>query len=185
MALSCRQRRRSAARENPNAAIHDVPPRAGSNFRELPGSGTAIYRLLVLGLFVQDLLRYRRWQRTICPNGPRVGLCAGQQVQHLADGAFPPVWFWQREMGLDVVAVAAAVFLLDDVAGPGQVGDDAEGAAFADVQGGRDVAQAYARVMSDAEENPGVRGQEGPARHPHKIPDSGKKLLVFSCGYML
>jgi hypothetical protein len=58
-ALSCRQRQRSAAREIPNAAMHHVSPGAGSNFRELPGSGTAINRLLVLGLFVQDMPGFR------------------------------------------------------------------------------------------------------------------------------
>jgi hypothetical protein len=36
-----------------------VSPGAGSNFRELPGSGTAINRLLVLGLFVQDMPGFR------------------------------------------------------------------------------------------------------------------------------
>ena len=44
----------------------------------------------------------------------RVG--ASQEGQDLADGAFPAVRFWQREVCLDVVAVAAAVLLLDQVA---------------------------------------------------------------------
>jgi hypothetical protein len=35
-----------------------------------------------------------------------------------------------------VVAVAAAVCLLDHVAGLGQIGEDAEGAALGDVQAG-------------------------------------------------
>src|SRR5947208_7922466 len=46
---------------------------------------------------------------------------------------------------LDLVAVAAAVFLLDHVAGSGQAGDDAAGAALGDAQAGRDVAQLRAR----------------------------------------
>jgi hypothetical protein len=37
--------------------------------------------------------------------------------------------FGQREVGLDLVTVAAAVFLLDGIAGRGQAGDDAVGAA--------------------------------------------------------
>ena len=37
---------------------------------------------------------------------------AGEEVQHLADGAAPASGFGQREVGLDLVAVAAAVFLL-------------------------------------------------------------------------
>jgi hypothetical protein len=44
---------------------------------------------------------------------------AGQQGRHLAGGAFAPGWFWQREVRLGVVAVAAAVLLLGQVAGPG------------------------------------------------------------------
>src|SRR5215472_1191256 len=74
---------------------------------------------------------------------------AGQEGQHLTDGAFLAGGFWQREVRLDVVAVAAAVFLLDHVAGLDQVRDDAEGAAFGDPQAGRDVAQAYPGVMGD------------------------------------
>ena len=46
---------------------------------------------------------------------------AGQEGQDLADGAFPPVRFGQRAVCLDVVAVAAAVLLLDHVAGLDQV----------------------------------------------------------------
>jgi hypothetical protein len=40
--------------------------------------------------------------------------------------------FGQREVRLDLVAAAAAVFLLDDLAGLGQLGDDAAGAALGD-----------------------------------------------------
>jgi hypothetical protein len=69
-------------------------------------------------------------------------------------------------VGLDLVAVAAAVFLLDDVPGCDQVGHDAVGAALGDVQAGRDIAQPGARVAGDAQQDPGVIGQEAPARHP-------------------
>src|SRR5260370_3119001 len=89
----------------------------------------------------------------------------------LPDGAFPLVWFWQREVRLDVVAVAAAVLLLDHVPGLDQVCDDAEGAAFSDVQAGRDVAQAHPWVMGDAQQDPGVINQEGPARRDRRAPD--------------
>src|ERR1700722_1745297 len=103
---------------------------------------------------------------------------AGQEGQHLTDGAFPAGGFWQREMCLDVVTVAAAVLLLDHVAGLDQVRDDAESASFGNVQAGREVTQAHPRVMSDQQQNPGVGGQEGPARHVDKLSDSGKFLLV-------
>jgi len=71
---------------------------------------------------------------------------------------------------LDLVAVAAAVLLLDEVAGCGQVGDDAVGAALGDVQAGGDVAQACARVVGDAQQRPGVIGQETPACHDNSLP---------------
>ena len=81
-------------------------------------------------------------------------------------GGFVGGGFGQREVRLDLVAVAAAVFVLDHVAGCGQVGDDAVGAALGDVQAGRDVARPRARVVGDAQQHPGVAGQEAPARHP-------------------
>src|SRR5260370_5023029 len=99
--------------------------------------------------------------------------------QGLAGGAFAGAEFRQWEVRLDAVAVAAAVLLLDHVAGLDQVGDDAEGAALGYLQAGRDVAQAHPGVMSDAQQNPGMIGQEGPAHHLNTIPDSGKDLLVF------
>lgn len=37
---------------------------------------------------------------------------AREEGQDFADGAFPPGWFGQREVRLDVIAVAAAVFSL-------------------------------------------------------------------------
>jgi hypothetical protein len=54
-----------------------------------------------------------------------------QEGQNFADGRFLSDGLWQWEVRLDPVAVAAAVFLLDDVPGCGQVGDDAVGATSA------------------------------------------------------
>jgi hypothetical protein len=73
--------------------------------------------------------------------------------------------FGQREVRLDLVAAAAAVFLLHHVAGCGQVGDDAVGAALGAAQAGRDVAQPHARFAGGAQQDPGMAGQEIPARH--------------------
>ena len=47
----------------------------------------------------------------------------------------------ERQVGLDLVALAAAVLVLDDVAGLGEIGDDAVGGALGDARPGRDVAQ--------------------------------------------
>ncbi len=42
------------------------------------------------------------------------GAVAGQQGQDVADGGFLAGGFGQREVGLDLVAVAAAVLVLDE-----------------------------------------------------------------------
>jgi len=60
--------------------------------------------------------------------------------QQIADGGSLAGSFGQRQVFLDLVAVAAAVFVLDDVPGCGQVGDDAVGAALGAARAGRDVA---------------------------------------------
>ena len=95
---------------------------------------------------------------------------AGEEGQDFADGAFPAGGFGQGQVRLDLVAVAAAVLLLDEVAGCGQVGDDGVGAALGDVQAGGDVAQARARVVGDAQQRPGVVGQETPACLDNSLP---------------
>ena len=78
-----------------------------------------------------------------------------QEGQDFADGRFLSDGLWQWEVRLDPVAVAAAVFLLDDVPGCGQVGDDAVGATVGDAHAGRDVKQPHARVVGDAQQTPG------------------------------
>jgi hypothetical protein len=70
---------------------------------------------------------------------PRAG--AREEGGDFADGGFLGGGFGQREVRLDLAAVAAAVFVLDHVAGCGQVGDDAVRAALGDVQARRDVAR--------------------------------------------
>jgi hypothetical protein len=68
--------------------------------------------------------------------------------------------FWQREVCLDLAAIAAAVLLLDDVPGCGQVGDDAAGASVGDAYAGRDVTRSDARGRCTAE--PGHSWPEDP-----------------------
>ena len=113
------------------------------------------------------------------PAGLLPGAVAYEQGQDFADGGFLAGWFWQREVRLDLVEVAAAVFVLDDVAGCGQVGDDGVDAAVRDAQAGRDVAQPRARVVGDAQQDPGVVGQETPAFHASQTTVSRNILLVF------
>jgi hypothetical protein len=63
------------------------------------------------------------------------GAGAREEGGDFADGGFLGGGPGQREAGLDLVAVAAAVFLLDHVAGCGQAGEDAVGAALGNAQG--------------------------------------------------
>jgi hypothetical protein len=53
--------------------------------------------------------------------------------------------------------------VLDDIRGCGPVGGDAVDAAVDDAQAGGDVAQPGARVVGDAQQDPGVVGQEAAA----------------------
>jgi hypothetical protein len=55
-----------------------------------------------------------------------------EKVQNLADSPFPAEPLAKRKMSLDVIAVAAAVLFLDDVARFGEVHDDAVGGALGD-----------------------------------------------------
>ena len=147
---------RRAARRLPSAGVHACTPSCGGL---RPGSGPGQLR-------------------------SRAG--ARGEGEDVADGRFLAGRFGQRQVRLDLVAVAAAVFLFHHIAGFGEVGDDAVGAALGDAQAGRDVAQSRARVMGDVQQHPGVAGQETPARHPLKpISISRNLLLVSNCGCRL
>ena len=88
-----------------------------------------------------------------------------EDVEHLTDRAFLGDGFSKRQMRLDLVAVATAVFVLHHVAALGQVGDDAVGAALGDTQRRGDVAQAHPGVVGDAHEDPSMVGEEAPLGH--------------------
>jgi len=83
-------------------------------------------------------------------------------------------------MVLYLVAIAATLSLLDDVPGFGEIGDDGERVSLGDAEVGRDVAQAYFRVVGDAEQSPTVIGEEAPVGHLCNLPEiTGDLLLVF------
>jgi MmyB-like transcription regulator ligand binding domain len=75
--------------------------------------------------------------RCLCGSGCR---SVHEELKHFADGSLLANASEQREVFLDAVAVATAVLLLEDVAGLGEVGDEAEGAALGDVERRRDIA---------------------------------------------
>ncbi len=94
-----------------SSAISSVNP-SGPRWPTMPGGGPAPAgsRYLILAL-----------ASSLSPRS-EAGVRSGHEGQGLADGAFPPVGYWQRQVCLDLAAVAAAVFLRDHVAGLGQVG---------------------------------------------------------------
>ncbi|HZI73827.1 MAG TPA: hypothetical protein VFD73_07315, partial [Gemmatimonadales bacterium] len=67
---------------------------------------------------------------------------------------------------MDLVAVAAAVFVLDHVAGCGQVGDDTLRSVMSRLAA---MSRSRPRVAGDAQQHPGVAGQEAPSRHPENL----------------
>src|ERR1017187_4770261 len=89
----------------------------------------------------------------------------GEQGQNVADRRLLAGRFPHREMRLDLVAVPAALFLLDDVAGLSKVSDDSVSASLGNADAGRDVAQPHARVVCYAQQHPGVVGKKTPAVH--------------------
>ena len=103
---------------------------------------------------------------------------AGEEAEQLADGGLLAGRPGQREVGLDLVAIAAAFSLLDHVAGLGEVGDDGAGAALGDAQGGCDVAQPYPRDAGGGQQDPGMVGQQRPVLPACKNSNTRIILLV-------
>src|SRR4051794_22595203 len=85
----------------------------------------------------------------------------GQQMEYFADRPLV-AGIGQRQVRLYLVAVAAPVLLLHDVAGFGEVGDDDVGRAFRDVECGREIAQARVRVVRDVEQRARVVRKKAP-----------------------
>ena len=80
----------------------------------------------------------------------------------LADILLAGVRVGKRNVSVDLVLVAATVSLAGDVAGGGQLSDDAMGGPFGDPDLVADLAQANAGIVGDADQHPGVVGQKRP-----------------------
>jgi hypothetical protein len=102
-----------------------------------------------------------------------------EQCQQITDRPLSAGGFWQGQMGLDAVAIAAAVLVLDDVAGFGEVSDDGKGPALGDAQCCGDVTQAYPGIVGDAGERPGVTAEEAPLLHVTNISLFWKYIASF------
>jgi len=92
-------------------------------------------------------------------------LVAAKELEYLTDGAFRTRGFWQRQVVLDLVAIASPIALLEHIAGVGEISDDPEGRALRDPQRRRDVTQTNAGIPRDAQQHPRVVGEEAPLRH--------------------
>jgi hypothetical protein len=101
-----------------------------------------------------------------------------QNFQHLTDRSFSTDGISEGQIGLDGVPVTTALFVLDDVAGCNQVGNDSERAAFGDADRRGDVAQTHSRIVGDADEDSGMVGEEAPLRHATKC---SRRLLEIIC----
>jgi hypothetical protein len=92
-------------------------------------------------------------------------LVTTEELEHLTDGAFLTRRFRQRQVVLDLVAIAAPVALLDHIARVSEVGDHPEGRALGDPKRRPDVAETNPRIASDAQQHPGMIRQETPLGH--------------------
>lgn len=72
-------------------------------------------------------------------------------------------------MVLHAVPVASTVALLDDVAGGGEIGDDAVGTSLGDPERRREISEADAGVVRDTQQDACVVRQKGPLRPHRKI----------------
>jgi hypothetical protein len=93
------------------------------------------------------------------------GSATRQNIQNLPNRLLAIGEFRQRQLLLHLIAIAATLPLLDDVTGFGQIGDDGVGVSLRDAKIGRNVAQAYFRIVGDTQQSPTVVGEEAPIGH--------------------
>jgi hypothetical protein len=99
-------------------------------------------------------------------------VCRSQDREELADALFASNRVGEREVLVDRVVIAPPVSLTGDVTGGSQLRGDAVSGPFGNAETLADVAQADGRIVRDANENPGMVGQEspigrGPLAHQH------------------
>jgi hypothetical protein len=88
-----------------------------------------------------------------------------QDGQDVAYGEFLAGRVWQREMRLDLIAVAATVLFLNDITGRCKVRDDPVRPALGDADGICNVPQPRTRILGDQQQDPRMVGQETPTTH--------------------
>jgi hypothetical protein len=93
----------------------------------------------------------------------------GDDLEQLTNGPLLSDSVSQRQVPLDVVAIATAISALDDVSSCGEVVHDPESTALSDVQLGGDVAQTAGRVTGDAHQGTRVFGEKAPFLHHQSL----------------
>jgi hypothetical protein len=89
--------------------------------------------------------------------------CAREQGKDFPEGLLAGNGLWKRLVRHGLVAIAAVILVLADVAGRCQVGHDAAGASLGGTQTGRDVMQSHPRVVREIQQHTAVVTRESPA----------------------
>jgi hypothetical protein len=90
------------------------------------------------------------------------GRC-GADGEKVADASAAGESVWQRQVDLDRVVVATSDASARDVSGAAEFADDSVCGAFGDLDRLADLAETQAGVVSDADEDWGMVGEESPA----------------------
>jgi len=98
----------------------------------------------------------------------------------VADGALAQESFGEGGFGAYVVAVAASVTFLDDVAGVDKVLDDTKSGAFGHIDRSGDLTQPNARVRGDTQQSSRMAGEKSPG-HICRLGHIGKYFHEIIC----
>ena len=83
-------------------------------------------------------------------------------------------------MALHLIAVSTTLSLLEDVAGFGEIRDDCVRVSLGNAEVDCDIAEAYFRIASDAQQSSTMVREEAPVGHRANVPEiTRNRLLVF------
>lgn len=102
-----------------------------------------------------------------------------QDAENLADLVAALQGVAQRELGVDLVAVAASLPRTLEISGFNQIGHDPLGRALADPDPLRNVAVADPRIPRDTKQHVGVVGQKRPVSHVEQHTTRASKILFL------
>jgi hypothetical protein len=103
-----------------------------------------------------------------------------KNIQYLSNRLLTIGELRQWQLLLNLIAIAATLSLLNDVARVGQIGDNGIGVSLRYAKVGGDVTEAYFGIAGDAQQSPPVVGEEAPVGHVEKLSDIYRTLLLVS-----